>query len=359
MDLSLGKGLQKLSGPILITGHTGFKGAWLTLLLETLGIEIVGLSLPVNPESLYARLGREGVIPEVFGDIRNLSVVQHAFKEFKPSAVIHMAAQPLVLESFKMPIETFNTNVMGTVHVLDTGVRAGTVKGIVSVTTDKVYRNNESKKRFIESDALAGKDPYSASKVGSEAAISAWQQISMKLNGTPISAVRAGNVIGGGDLAENRLLPDLIRGFITKKETVIRNPESTRPWQHALDPLVGYIKTLEEQLRSGKDSSYNFGPIENSLAVRTVAKIASTAWGEHASISISSDKQNSKTESVTLDLNPGKAIENLNWSPAWNQEEAIIATVEWWKKTVNDRIPENISCNQELEFLLARNSIAI
>jgi CDP-glucose 4,6-dehydratase len=357
MDISLGKGLHKLNGPILITGHTGFKGAWMTLLLEKLGIEIVGLSLPDTPESLYNRLGRAGRLHEFFGDIRNLSVVQHAFDEFKPAAVIHMAAQPLVLESFNTPIETFNTNVMGTVHVLDTAIRSESVKGIVSVTTDKVYRNDESKKRFIESDPLAGKDPYSASKVGSESAILAWQQISKSLNGTPISSVRAGNVIGGGDWAEKRLMPDLIRGFIDNKDILIRNPKSTRPWQHALDPLVGYIKVLEEQLQSGRDSSYNFGPIENSLEVRAVAELASTVWGERSNVCIYSEEPNWNKESLTLDLNSEKAIQNLNWAPAWNQEKAIIATVEWWKKIVNEGVPENIACDDDLEFLIKRNSV--
>ena len=352
MEFSLGQGLRNLDGPILITGHTGFKGTWLSLLLEKLDVEFVGLSLPPEKGSLFSRLARTDSIPEVFGDIRNLSVVQQTFKKFNPAAVIHMAAQPLVLESYKTPIETFDTNVMGTANVLDTAVRAAKVKGIVSVTTDKVYENLESEKRFVESDPLAGKDPYSASKVGSEAAISAWQQISKMFHGIPISSVRAGNVIGGGDWAENRLMPDLIKGFIDGKRIELRNPESTRPWQHALDPLAGYILTLVELLQSGNDSCYNFGPIEKSLTVRDAAEMASSVWGCVSDVSMSHSRTELKKEAVTLELNPKKAIDILKWAPAWDQKGAITATVEWWRKTVIEEIPVEYACDQDLEHLL-------
>ena len=260
MNLMLGEHLRALDGPILITGHTGFKGTWLSLLLERMEIEYVGFSLPPTEDSLFSKLDRNNQAPSVFGDIRDISFVRAVFNKYKPSAVIHLAAQPLVLESYNTPVETFETNVMGTVNVLDIGIRLQSTKGIVAVTTDKVYRNDNTGRRFIETDPLVGKDPYSASKVGAEAAIAAWQQISRSSSDLSISSVRAGNVIGGGDSAKNRLLPDLVRGFINKQDVEIRNPNSTRPWQHVLDPLIGYLEVLEAGIISKSHLNYNFGP---------------------------------------------------------------------------------------------------
>ena len=199
MRPQLGSELSKLPGPILITGHTGFKGAWLTILLEHIGIPTIGYSLPPEKHSLYERANLEGRIPELFADIRDLLLVKDFMAKHKPSAIIHMAAQPLVLESYKSPRETFDTNVMGTVNILDAAFESDHVKAIIVVTTDKVYRNDNSGRAFIESDPLEGKDPYSASKVGAEAAVSAWQQIAKISDGPKVVSVRAGNVIGGGD----------------------------------------------------------------------------------------------------------------------------------------------------------------
>jgi CDP-glucose 4,6-dehydratase len=249
MENGLGTTLSRLSGPVLITGHTGFKGTWLTILLEKLGIPTIGYSLKPLQGSLFERAEVTGRIPELFADIRDRNSLNSFIELHKPSCVIHMAAQPLVLESYNNPFETFDINVMGTVNLLETSFNHDFIQSIVVVTTDKVYRNDNSGRKFIETDPLEGKDPYSASKVATEAVVSAWQQISKAQGGPRVISVRAGNVIGGGDFANNRIIPDLVRSImIEKKDVVIRNPESTRPWQHVLDSLAGYILALEATL---------------------------------------------------------------------------------------------------------------
>jgi CDP-glucose 4,6-dehydratase len=257
MSLNQLPALRALSGPVLVTGHSGFKGTWLTLLLEKLGIEVVGFSLSPEKDSLFDRASRTGAISEVFADIRDYERLNSYINSVKPSAIIHMAAQPLVLESYRLPKDTFDVNVMGTVNVLDSAFNTDSVKAVIVVTTDKVYRNDNSGLAFIESDPLEGKDPYSASKVGTEAVVAAWQQIQRTSGGPKVVAVRAGNVIGGGDWGDSRLLPDLIRSFSSGQKMTVRNPASTRPWQHVLDPLSGYISTLEAVLNDEKITSIN------------------------------------------------------------------------------------------------------
>jgi CDP-glucose 4,6-dehydratase len=353
MDFLRGGHLKDLSGPILITGHTGFKGTWLTLLLEELGVACVGLSLREQKGSLFERLNREGSIPEVFGDIKDYSVIERTFNTFKPSAVIHLAAQPLVIESYKNPIETFGTNVMGTANVLDISVRESNVKAVIAVTTDKVYKNDELGRKFVESDPLYGKDPYSASKVGSEAAISAWRQISLSNSGPEIVSVRAGNVIGGGDWSENRLMPDLIKSLTLDQSLVIRSPRSTRPWQHALDPIKGYLLALEAALAQTSDISYNFGPLEDSLSVSEVCEIAIKAWGKSNKIKIFDSAVANLSESGSLDLDSGLAVQNLNWRPVWAQKDAVIATIDWWKSINNGSKSAREACQVDIDKVLS------
>jgi CDP-glucose 4,6-dehydratase len=333
--------IRALNGPILITGHTGFKGAWLSLFLRKLNIETVGLSLPPEQDSLYMKLSNFDAKSEIIGDIRNIALVEHAFKEFKPSAVIHLAAQPLVLESYKAPLETFAINVMGTANILDVAQRSGSAEVVISVTTDKVYRNEESGSRFIETDPLEGKDPYSASKVGSEAVISAWQQISKVSGGPRITSVRAGNVIGGGDWSKDRLVPDLIRGYISKTKVDVRNPEGSRPWQHVLDPLTGYLKALDVALTSKVGSSYNFGPADSNLSVREVCNLMSNFLDSENLVSFSKVDKKENLEAHTLNLSSDKASRELDWKPKWSQFDAVRLTSEWWAsflsgKSAND-----------------------
>lgn len=357
MDLALGKHLRELSGPVLVTGHTGFKGTWLTFLFERLGVPVVGLSLAPLPNSLFDRANRTGVIPETFMDIRDFIGVHEFVATHRPSVVIHMAAQPLVLESYKIPRETFETNVMGTVNVLESSFKTDSVEAVAVITTDKVYRNDNSGRPFIESDALEGKDPYSASKVGTEAAVAAWQQISKVSGGPKVLSVRAGNVIGGGDWADNRLIPDLIRGFISGEPIQIRNPETTRPWQHVLDPLSGYLMALEAVLAGRDIPALNFGPDGESLTVREVFEIASKAWGSKVELiedSPTSTKM-AKLEATVLSLDSNHARTLLDWSPVWSQEYAVITTVRWWDSMVRRSIHPEAACGVDIDTLLRGN----
>ena len=214
MNYQLGQRLRDLPGPVLLTGHTGFKGTWMTFLLEHLDVPVVGYSLPAEKDSLYDRAERVGVIPEKFGDILNYELLEQFIDKHNPSTIIHMAAQPLVLKSYENPRATFDVNVMGTANVLDIAFKKDFIEAIVIVTTDKVYKNDDSGRAFIETDPLGGKDPYSASKVGTEAVVAAWQQIAKISGGPQVYSARAGNVIGGGDFAESRLIPDIIRGLV-------------------------------------------------------------------------------------------------------------------------------------------------
>ena len=264
MNSNFGESLRRLPGPILVTGHTGFKGTWLTLLLETLGIRVVGISLPPESDSLYSLMARKNKIEEKFIDIRNLSDLHRTIQKFSPSAVLHMAAQPLVLESYESPLLTFETNVSGSANLFQSCLETSSVKSIGVITTDKVYKNLGSGRAFTESDPLEGRDPYSASKVGTESVVTAWREISLNNSGPQIFSLRAGNVLGGGDRATNRLLPDIVKSKLYGSPLLVRNPRSTRPWQHVLDPLHGYLLALEKSLSNEIAPAYNFGPESKS-----------------------------------------------------------------------------------------------
>lgn len=353
MDLTLGKRLRELSGPILVTGHTGFKGSWLTFLLEHLNVPVIGISLPPELDSLFARAQRINVITESFLDIRDFDSLQQFIAAHRPSAVIHMAAQPLVLESYRTPRETFETNVMGTANVLEASFKTDSVQAVVVVTTDKVYRNNDSGNAFIESDPLAGKDPYSASKVGTEAVVAAWQQISKVSGGPKVISVRAGNVIGGGDWAENRIVPELIRGFSTQSVVPIRNPLSTRPWQHVLDPLRGYVMALEAILSGTMIETLNFGPDSRSLSVQEIVEIGSANWPLPTSVEYLDGSLSENIEAISLQLDSKVARDILNWNSRWRQEESVIATFEWWDKVLNKSISAIEACQSDIDYLLS------
>lgn len=347
--------LLKSAGPVLVTGHTGFKGTWLTLLLERMGIEVVGYSLAPEINSMYSRLNRHQKINEKFGDIRNLGVTSSFIASTKPGAIFHLAAQPLVLESYANPLETFETNVMGTANILQCAFDTKSVKTVVAVTTDKVYKNLNSGKRFLEDDPLEGKDPYSASKVGAESVIAAWQQIARTSGGPTVSAVRAGNVVGGGDYSSNRIVPDIIRGIENKSVVDIRNAESTRPWQHALDPLFGYGLVALSNLAGKQIKNINLGPLEKSLPVRDVVDSAIDIFGEKLQLRYSNE--NSKgLESQILDLDSNKARVELNWNPTWTQKEALRATFIWWEKVLENPIAATEVCAIDINTLIDSKS---
>jgi len=351
MQLLQNKLQSALNGPILVTGHTGFKGTWLTLLLERMGIEVVGYSLQPLEDSLYLRANRSGLIGEEFGDIRNITQFKSFLKKHKPTALIHLAAQPLVLESYKNPLDTFETNVIGTANVIAAAFEESSVRTIVAATTDKVYRNDNLGVRFVETDPLSGKDPYSASKVGSEAVIAAWQNLSKISGGPKLAAVRAGNVIGGGDFAKDRILPDLIRGFSTGEGIEVRNPESTRPWQHVLDPLHGYLLTLQNLLEGGSIDSLNFGPADESLSVREVVNTSMREWPNYNSNLVTFHNSSSEAESRSLELDSSKARTILGWKDCWTQHEAVISTNNWWQKVLFSSSNAEESCKSDLEYL--------
>jgi CDP-glucose 4,6-dehydratase len=300
---------------------------------------------------LYSRLGREGKIKEAFIDVRDYPNLNSFVTSSEPSAIIHLAAQPLVLQSYENPLATFETNVMGTANILDCAFSSASVRAIIISTTDKVYKNEGERFQFIESDALSGKDPYSASKVGAESAIAAWQQI-RKINGGPrVTSVRAGNVIGGGDLSDNRIIPDLVRAFKSQQQAAIRNPNSTRPWQHVLDPLNGYLQVLKASLEGVEIPSLNFGPKGNSLSVSELVRIARQIWPEATNVEF--ETSSNQTESETLNLNSEAAFKLLSWKPAWSQEDAIESTMRWWRKVLIDDVPPIDACKSDIAALIA------
>ena len=304
----------------------------MTFLLKHLNVPVIGYSLPAGKDSLYERAERTGAITEVFADIRDYEALEKFIDTHKPSTIIHMAAQPLVLKSYESPRETFDVNVMGTVNVLDIAFKKDFVKSIIVVTTDKVYRNDNSGRPFVETDPLEGKDPYSASKVGTEAVVAAWQQIAKVSGGPKVVSVRAGNVIGGGDFAENRIIPDLIRGVISGEPVEIRNPESTRPWQHVLDPLLGYLITLESTLNSLELNSVNFGPVDSSMSVEELISDAVRVFPDNLRVVFSPTKVTLSIEASSLNLDSTLACGILFWKPIWSQTQAIKKTLEWWQQ---------------------------
>jgi len=339
--------IKSLPGPIFVTGHTGFKGSWLTTLLEILEIPWFGYSLRAERESLYSRMQVPSRQYEIFADIRDYENLLAQIDRVKPSAVIHLAAQPLVLRSYKEPRYTFDVNVMGTVNVLEAARNCDSVKYVVVATTDKVYLNSENGNPFNESDALGGHDPYSTSKAGTEMAVEAWRNLKGHGVTANISSVRAGNVVGGGDFSEDRLLPDLIRGFFNEKIVEVRNPASIRPWQHVLDPLLGYLALIENGIVQGPPRAVNFGPIENGLSVLEVVEYAQEAWGLPTTINLK-QLHGELHEAQTLQLNSSWARENLNWENLYTQKEAVYSTVDWWKKHLMQRVPAGELVREEI-----------
>ncbi len=358
MDYVLGGRLRELPGPLLLTGHTGFKGTWMTFLLEYLNVSVVGYSLPPEKGSLYDRSERTGAIPEVFSDIRDYVALEQFIDLHKPSTIIHMAAQPLVLTSYETPRETFDVNVMGTVNILDIVFKRDFVKAVIVVTTDKVYRNDNTGQAFIETDPLGGKDPYSSSKVGTEAVVAAWQQIAKVSTGPRVVSVRAGNVIGGGDFADNRLIPDLIRGINSGTLVELRNPESTRPWQHVLDPLTGYLAALEIENNDFDFENFNFGPTDNPITVLDISKIAHEFFPSiEFKIRNPSLTEVSHQEATALALNSSLAKNRLGWEPILDQKRAIRLTFQWWDKYFrNLQTPADLCMLEIKAFLEARAS---
>ena len=320
----------------------------MTFLLEHLEVPVIGYSLAAEKDSLFDRADRTGAIPETIADIRNYDLLEKFIDLHKPSAIIHMAAQPLVLKSYESPRETFDVNVMGTVNVLDIAFKKDFVKAVIIVTTDKVYRNENSGRAFVETDPLEGKDPYSASKVGTEAVVAAWQQIAKVSGGPSVVSVRAGNVIGGGDFAKDRIIPDLVRGAISGMPVEIRNPESTRPWQHVLDPCVGYLMALDASLQGVDMTTLNFGPLEMGVTVKEIhqhARQIFDSFPESHSFEAES-KKSLEAEKLTMDSTLSRNL--LYWKPRWESHEAIKLSFMWWKKLIFQNVDVKDACSSDL-----------
>ena len=338
--------LEAINGQVLVTGHTGFKGTWMTILLDKIGIDWVGISLPPKRDSLFNLINRKNK-REYFLDIRNYESLKKTVQSIKPKYVIHLAAQPLVLESYLEPRRTFETNILGTINLLDILLTNAISEKIIIATTDKVYKEQRFRKSYGEKDALGGKDPYSWSKVGTEAAVGAWQQLSKIQGGPKIISVRAGNVIGGGDTSENRLLPDLVKGFISNSNITLRNPNSTRPWQHVLDPLTGYLLAIAIE---NNEVAFNFSNNVNSLTVKKVSEIARQTW--KSEVAIIFENKGDLLETKHLSLESKLAKRKLQWHSKWNQKNAVIDTVHWWKNVVNKTASPIEACEKDIEYLI-------
>lgn len=321
----------------LVTGHTGFKGSWLSIWLRELGANVIGYALEPYTENdnfVVAKIGSK--IRNNIGDITDYSNLKKVFDEYQPEVVFHMAAQPLVRLSYKQPKLTYDTNVMGTVNILECCRLTESVKAIINVTSDKCYENKEWPWGYRESDPIGGYDPYSSSKGCSEIVTSAYRNsfFNRGEHNISISSVRAGNVIGGGDWREDRLVPDCIRALRNNKSIGIRSPKSIRPWQHVLEPLSGYLLLASKMYEDGKKYSgaWNFGPYLNSaVTVEELVKSVIKRWGNGRYRDLSEESSGEPHEAQSLTLDISKAMNLLNWSPALSVDEAIEYTVNWYK----------------------------
>lgn len=322
---------------VLITGHTGFKGAWMSIWLHRLGAQVTGISLPpVTSPSLFTLANVQTITGNNFYDIRDAATIAELIKKAQPEIVFHLAAQALVRASYIDPLTTFATNVQGTANVLDALRPLDCVRVVVAITTDKVYQNLEHSFPYRETDALGGHDPYSASKAAAEIIIASYRDAYLCARGTAVSSARAGNVIGGGDWSADRLIPDAVRAWSTNQPLQIRHPKAIRPWQHVLEPIAGYLK-LAEQLwqHPALAGAYNFGPTTHEAAsVSTVVQLARSAYGMgHIAWG---DGNDGPHEAGWLALEVAKVRTLIGVKPRWPLEEAVQRTIDWYLRCRND-----------------------
>jgi CDP-glucose 4,6-dehydratase len=332
----------------LLTGHTGFKGAWLSMWLVRLGHDVSGLALDPEPQSLYERAQVGKILTtDIRGDVRDLGSVERALDETQPEVVLHLAAQPLVRESYARPRWTMETNVMGTLNVLDAAGKAESTRALLVVTTDKVYRNVGQVEGYIETDPLGGDDPYSASKAMADILSQSWAR---SFPGLPTVIARAGNVIGGGDFSADRLLPDLVQAFQSGRCPELRYPAAVRPWQHVLDCLNGYLKLVDELTRPNSKiasgSSWNFGPgAESFVPVGEVASLAEQYWGADAGWT--HDSTPALHEAELLALDSAKAERELGWRNRLPFRDAIAWTLDWYR-LVDEGLSARSACEDQI-----------
>jgi len=328
---------------VLVTGHTGFKGAWLTLLLTSRGHEVTGLALDPDPNSLFELADvATGMRGDIRGDIRDAALTAGVIADAAPDVVMHLAAQPLVRESYRDPRTTFETNVMGTLNVLQAVSSAPSVKAHVVITTDKVYQNVNRVEGYRESDPLGAADPYSTSKAMSDLLAQSW---AASFGGAPSAIARAGNVIGGGDSSADRLLPDLIRSFAAGQQAVLRYPDAVRPWQHVLDCLDGYLALVDALLDGRGVGEWNFGPgPESFVTVRDVADLVASEWGDGATWVAPEGEH--WHEAGLLALDAEKAEDALAWTNLLRFPESLVWTVEWHKRVIAGESARTVTLDQ-------------
>lgn len=332
---------------VFITGHSGFKGSWMVLWLKQMGAQITAFSLAPEKPSLFEMAQVVDGINSTFGDVRNYDALFLALKKSEAEIVIHMAAQAFVLESYLEPLATYETNIMGTINLFEAARKLPHVKAIVNVTTDKCYENKELNLPFVEGDALGGHDPYSSSKACSEIATSCWRDSFFSKSSTMLASARAGNVIGGGDFSKDRIIPDIIRALEKNEKLFLRSPQATRPWQHVLEPVYGYLLLAKKIFEEGKDftSAFNFGP--NNASSITVEDIAKTFIEKIGQGSYEVKKDVKFHEAQSLRLDNSKARKELGWKPIFTFDEAIELTAIWYANYLNKKIPiQDFTLNQ-------------
>ncbi|MGZ4979301.1 MAG: CDP-glucose 4,6-dehydratase, partial [Methylobacter sp.] len=342
---------------VLLTGHTGFKGSWLSLWLQDMGAKVIGYALaaPTNPSLFEAANVAEGMV-SIESDIRDFAALSAVFAKYQPEIVIHMAAQPLVRYSYANPIETYSTNVMGTVHVLEAARQTSSVRAIVNVTSDKCYENREWAWGYRENEAMGGYDPYSNSKGCAELVAAAYRSSYFNSGNftdhrVALASARAGNVIGGGDWAEDRLIPDIMRAIMQGKPVHIRNPHAIRPWQHVLEPLSGYLLLAQKLYQEGAvyAESWNFGPSDaDAKPVQWIVESLTQSWGEDASWVL--DDGDHPHEAHYLKLDCSKAKARLNWQPKWNLDVALGKIVTWHKAYKENMQMREITLKQIADY---------
>ena len=334
---------------VFLTGHTGFKGSWLSLWLSSLGVEVKGYALnPPTSPSLFNEAKVSSIIDSQIGDIRDQDALYKSMTAFNPDILIHMAAQPLVRHSYDAPMETYEVNVIGTAKVLEVSRSCTNLKAIVNITTDKCYENDGRSEGYKESDPMGGHDPYSSSKGCAELVASAYRRSFLQDQGIGVASVRAGNVIGGGDWADDRLIPDILRSFEKNDPVVIRNPKATRPWQHVLEPLSGYLILAQKLYEDQKEyaEGWNFGP--NEQDVKPVDWILDKMISKWPNSSWELDQNSNPHEAGFLKLDITKAKSKLDWYPVWELSHTLEKIIGWHRAWLNKEDIQAI-CLAEIE----------
>ena len=338
---------------VFLTGHTGFKGSWLALWLHSLGAIVKGYALnpPTNP-SLFIEAKVDSIVDSQIGDIRNQDALHESMTTFNPDILIHMAAQPLVRYSYEAPIETYEVNVIGTAKVLEVARSCVHLKAIVNITTDKCYENDGRSEGYKEDDKMGGYDPYSSSKGCAEIVASAYRRSFLQDQGIGLSSVRAGNVIGGGDWANDRLIPDILRSFEKNEPVIIRNPKATRPWQHVLEPLSGYLVLAQKMYRDQNKyaEGWNFGP--NEQDVKSVDWILNKMIAKWPNSSWELDSSSNPHEANFLQLDISKAESKLGWKPIWELSHTLEKIIDWHQAWINKEDMQTV-CLSEIKAYMA------